>query len=93
MIDSTMNLISESHHKYEKREQRWSQDLELGGQKYKQIYIYIYIYETPNKHSFSISKPSTETNAQNYYFLIYYNVIIYEIGTHYFFFKSLIIYN
>ena len=44
MIDSTMNLISESHHKYEKREQRWSQDLELGGQKYKQIYIYIYIY-------------------------------------------------
>ena len=43
MIDSTMNSISESHHKYEKREQRWSQDLELGGQKYKQIYIYIYM--------------------------------------------------
>ena len=83
MIDSIMNLISESHHKYEKREQRWSQDLELGGQKYKQIYIYI--HETPNKHSFSISKPSTETNAQNYYFLIYYNVIIYEFGTRYFF--------
>ena len=66
--------------------------LGVKGQKYKQ-YIYIYIYETPNKHSFSISKPSTETNAQNYYFLIYYNVIIYEIETHYFFFKSLIIYN
>ena len=45
------------------------------------IYIYIYIYETPNKHSFSISKLSTKTNAQNYCFLIYYNAIIYENGT------------
>ena len=49
--------------------------MELGGQKYnkkKKI-------ETPNKHSFN--KPSAKKNTQNYCFLRYYNVVIYENGT------------
>ena len=36
-------------------------------------------FETLNKHSFN--KPSTKKNTQNYYFLRYYNIIIYENGT------------
>ena len=60
-----------------------SQDWELGG---KSTNKQTKKFKTSNKHSFN--KLSTKKNTQNYYFLKYYNAIIFENGTCRFFKSS-----
>ena len=43
---------------------------------------FFFFFETPNKHLFNKLSTKKKKNTQNYWFLRYYNAIIYENGTH-----------
>ena len=43
-------------------------ELRVRGEKYKQVFYFLLLFLTPNKHSFSINKPSTKTNTQKFCF-------------------------